>query len=91
MKSQWDRGCDSFRCYYTGIPLTTVPQSRRNATWEHVTPGDGSTVVLVADVINKMKSDLSENEFKSIVIALAERFKGREFDESAFPMDRPEK
>lgn len=87
LKDQWDREAGAFRCYYTGIPLEDVP-GRRYATWEHTTPGESTRVVLVADVINKMKSDMTESEFRSIVLALAERFKGEGFDESAFPADR---
>ncbi len=61
--------------------------SRRSATWEHVIPGDESSVVLVADLINKMKGDMQEDEFRSVVTALARFFSEGYFDETAFPID----
>jgi len=50
-------------------------------------PGDESSVVLLADVVNKMKTDMTEEQFKTMVRALARRFDGHPFDESAFPED----
>jgi hypothetical protein len=88
MQEQWDSGIGAFRCYYTRIPLVDAHGSRRSATWEHVTPGDESSVVLVADLINKMKGDMQEGEFRTVVTALAAFFSEGSFDESAFPLDR---
>src|SRR5205814_3074892 len=86
MKRQWDPEIEAFRCAYTDIAMTLDPGSRRSATWEHGTPGVESSVVLVTDLVNKMKADMKEPEFKTMVRALARRFDG-EFDESAFPPD----
>jgi hypothetical protein len=85
---QWDRTVGAFRCHYTRMRLLTDPYgSRRYATWEHVIPGDESSVVLVADVVNKMKGDMREAEFRAIVRALARYFDGGQFDESSIPLD----
>ncbi len=87
MRKQWREG--NFRCKYTDIALSIDEKtSRRYATWEHVTPGDESSVVLVAELINKMKADMSEAEFKRMVLALASSFEGVAFDERKFPADR---
>lgn len=83
MKNQWDGRV--FRCYYTGIPMTGGFPSRDYPTWEHRTPDDESSVVLVADLVNKMKVDMREDEFRAMVRALAAAFAGGEFDPSAFP------
>jgi hypothetical protein len=88
MSSQWDAAVGAFRCFYTGVPLTENYGSRRYATWEHREPGDESTVVLVADLVNKMKSDLKEDEFRAMVHALSRYFDRQLFDESAFPLDK---
>ena len=85
---QWDASAAAFRCYYTGVLLNHSYGSRRYATWEHRIPGDKSTVVLVADLVNKMKSDMSEEDFRSMVRELANHFVGKQFHESAFPPDK---
>ena len=85
--SQWDPAIGAFRCYYTGIALTDNFGSRRYATWEHRDVGDESSVVLVADLVNKMKSDMTEDEFGAMIRALCRHFDGQPFDESAFPSD----
>lgn len=85
MQEQWDKQEQCFRCRFTDIPLTGDYGSTSFPTWEHLTPGDESSVVLVADLINRMKADMTEPEFKSIVHALAQKFKGKPFDEEAFP------
>jgi hypothetical protein len=85
---QWSADIDGFRCHYTGVKLSHDYGSRRYATWEHREPGDESSVVLVADLVNKMKGDMSEAEFKKLVRALARHFDEESFDESAFPPDR---
>lgn len=87
LRKQWDPQIDAFRCYFTAVPMTGTHGSRRYATWEHLVPGDESSVVLVTDLVNKMKSDMTEDEFKTIVRALTRRFDGESFDEHAFPPD----
>ena len=59
----------------------------RFLTWEHREPGDDSTAVLVAHLINHMKSDLGEKDFKQIVaeLALTLADSNHAFDESVLP------
>jgi hypothetical protein len=86
LKGQWDPAIDAFRCHYTGVALATTYGSRRYTTWEHRAAGDESSVVLVADLVNKMKSgDSTEHEFIAMVRALSRHFDGEPFDEFAFP------
>ena len=87
MHRQWDTEAAAFRCLYTGLTLTDSHGSRRSATWEHRIPGDESSVVLVADLVNKMKGDMTEHEFRRVVQALARHFEAPGFDEGDFPLD----
>jgi len=83
MKKQWKDG--AFRCAYTDLRLTE-DFGPLHATWEHKNPGDPSSVVLVAWLINDMKTDLSHNDFKKMVRALASHFdEARPFNPNALP------
>jgi hypothetical protein len=75
MRKQWDPDIGAFRCHYTNVPLTT-DSGPRHITWEHRNPGQPSSVVLVAWLINDMKTDLSERAFKRMIHALDEHFLG---------------
>lgn len=85
LRSQWDGESECFRCYFTGIPLTGTHGSTDHPTWEHRVPGDEKSVVLVADLVNRMKADMTEDEFRRLVKALARHFDGEGFEEEAFP------
>jgi hypothetical protein len=91
MWKQWSPDDSAFRCAYTNIVLSGTYGGRRYATWEHIIPADESSVVLVADLVNKMKSSMSFPEFRTIVLALAQVFEGGSFDETAFPPNPPTK
>ncbi len=66
----WDPIHKCFRCWYTGIRLDeTYPSSRRYLTFNHVIPGDGSRLVVCCRLINEMKSDLTWDEFFTVVAA----------------------
>ncbi len=80
LREAWDGSC--FRCHYSGVCL--VEDDARNPrylTFDHRTPRTGDNVVVAASCINDMKSDLSETEFRALVIGLAHRFQGGKFDE----------
>lgn len=75
LHSAWDG--EFFRCFYTGWPLRIDNhRSPYYLTWEHRTPRDENDVVVAAALINDMKSDLTEDEFRGLVIGLAKRFQG---------------
>ena len=87
LHNQWDPKAGAFRCFYTSLVLSEDWGSRRSASWEHRTPGDESSVVLVADLVNKMKGDMTEQEFRRVVLALARHFDAPGFDDAEFPAD----
>lgn len=82
MQQAWDG--TSFRCYYSGVPLDEVDHhSPRYLTFDHRTPGCEEDMVLATACLNDMKSDMTEDEFRRMVLELASRFQGGVFDESA--------
>ena len=76
---------DSYRFYFTGVPLELAAGTRRSAEWTRLRAGDESSVVLACKLVNRMQTDLTEGEFEMLVKALARRFDGEPFDEAAFP------
>jgi len=79
LKQAWDG--KGFCCYYTGIILDeNVPKSPIYITFDHRIPKKEDDIVVTAQVINDMKSDLSEDEFKQVIIELAKRFNGGIFN-----------
>lgn len=87
MCKQWDPDAAAFLCAYTGMALTLEFGHHLDATWEHATPGDGSSVVLVADLVNKMKANMTDEQFRTMVRALGRHFDGQPFEPVAFPAD----
>jgi predicted nucleic acid-binding Zn ribbon protein len=66
----WDPVHRCFCCWYTGIRLNEEnPFSRRYLTFDHVVPGDDSRLVVSCRLINEMKSDLTWDEFFTVVAA----------------------
>jgi hypothetical protein len=63
-------------CYYTGMLLD---MENRKSPWylvfDHWIPGNPSKVVITSALVNDMKSDLSEGEFKDMVCQLADYFR----------------
>jgi hypothetical protein len=86
LKEAWDSDARCFRCHYTDIALNTDDhRDHRYLSLEHQTPGNETEIVVVSALINRMKTDLSDREFRRIVSALARKFEGENFDEAAFP------
>ena len=66
----WDPVRRRFRCWYTGISLNeTDPWSRRYLTFDHVIPGDDRRLVVCCRLINEMKTDLTWDEFFTVIAA----------------------
>src|SRR3990172_1591991 len=64
-----------FECYYTQIRLDeSNPRSARYLTFYHVVPRDESKMVLAAALINDMKSDFTDKEFRSMIKQLSSHF-----------------
>jgi hypothetical protein len=87
LKDAWDKEDKVFRCFYTQVALDTTDwRDHRYLSLEHQTPGDESNITVVSALVNRMKTDLSDDEFRRMVNALAESFApGGKFDEAAFP------
>jgi hypothetical protein len=85
MHDQLDEDRHAFICKYTKTALTHTGGAR-DAEWEHRTPGDPMSVVLVAALVNRMKADLTEAQWDAMIRALYEtRIEGMPFDEKVFP------
>ena len=73
LKRAW-RG-SAFYCEITGWKLNTNDHlSPFYLTWEHLTPGNEDDIVVAAALVNHMKTNLTLDEFKLLVCALAKRF-----------------
>jgi hypothetical protein len=61
-----------FRCYYTGVILEERDLSSPwYITFDHRIPGKKGDLVVCAAWVNSMKNQLSEEEFKAVIIELA--------------------
>ena len=65
-----------FVCHYSGAVLTEDPSSPWHVSFDHCTPGDERDLVICAALVNHMKSNLTEPEFRSLVVQLGQRFTG---------------
>lgn len=85
LQQAWDG--KHFRCYYTGIRLVEDDhKDPRYLTFDHLTPRKEDNIVIVASAINDMKSDMSDKEFRQMVLQLANKLNGGQFDEKAFDL-----
>ena len=80
LKRAWHE--DGFRCYYTHIQLVeNEPKNPCYITFDHKTPRQKDDIVVTSAVLNDMKSDMDEDEFKKVVSALADFLKrGAKFE-----------
>ena len=84
LKQVWDKH-GFFRCYYSKVRLVEDnPEDPRYLTFDHRTPRQEDDIVVAAALVNDMKSDMSEDEFKNMILQLANSYKGGTFDESVF-------
>ncbi|MBM4248112.1 MAG: hypothetical protein FJ149_01480 [Euryarchaeota archaeon] len=75
LKEAYDPATDSFRCHYTGVAVDIQNLGRPwDLTYDHPMPGDGSRLVVAAYWVNVMKTQLSEDEFRAVVIEMARCF-----------------
>jgi hypothetical protein len=89
LQAAWNKKADAFLCYYTGIKLDlTGPFSPFYLTFDHPIPGDDTRFVVCARFVNLMKSQMSENEFRTNIRLLARHFRtGRPIDQSLFKLE----
>jgi hypothetical protein len=76
LRKAWDPDAEAFRCHYSGVLLDADHRSPWHVTFDHRTPRTESDVVLCAALINDMKSDLTEAEFRKVIAQLSERLAG---------------
>ena len=80
LKKAWNKEADGFICYYTGEMLDEEDwHSPWALSFDHLVPGQAK-LVACCRVVNSMKQDLSEEEFKGLVKELDRHWKGRRFD-----------
>lgn len=85
LKQSWDGR--SFRCYYTGVKLVVDDhKDPRYLTFDHCIPRQEDDIVVVAAAINDMKTDMSDREFRKMVLQLANKLSGGEFDARVFKL-----
>ena len=86
LKKSWDGKC--FRCHYSGVRLEERDHhSPVYITFDHRIPREESDIVIAAAVINDMKSDLSDEEFKNAINQLSAWFsKGTPVSEDVFKL-----
>ena len=83
LKQAWDG--EGFRCHYSGVRLVEDKhQDPRYLTFDHRTPRRENDIVVAASLLNDMKSDMTEDEFKAMVIQLANRFQGGDIVKEEF-------
>jgi hypothetical protein len=78
MRDSWRDG--AFHCFYTGIELEIRGErwrDHRYLAFEHRTPGDEASVVVTCSLVNRTKTDLTEDEFRAMVTERARAFAGR--------------
>ena len=86
LREAWDPDVRCFRCHYTRMALQTEDhRDHLYLSLEHQTPGNEADIVVVSALLNRMKTDLSDKEFRRMVAALARTFEDEDFDETAFP------
>ena len=86
LKHAWDG--KSFRCYYSGVELDEINhRNPRYLTFDHRIPRKEDDLVVTAACINDMKSDMTDEEFRAMVVALSTRFQGGEFDTRVFELE----
>jgi hypothetical protein len=86
LQESWRDG--TFRCFYTDVALVDDSgraRDHRYLVFDHRTPGDEGSVVVTCALVNRLKTDLTEEQFKVMVTELAKVFAGGAFDERAFP------
>ena len=87
MKAAWSQQQDAFLCHYTSVPLNeSNPKSRWYLNFDHVIPGKKGKLVVCADLINEMKSDMSGEEFTTIIREFARYVETGKFDKEAIEL-----
>jgi len=80
LQKAWSVGDDGFLCHYSGVKLV---EGGRKDPWalsfDHVVPGQKGNLVVCSFLINVMKAELSEEEFRVVVKEIDRHWKGQRF------------
>ena len=77
LQDGWCEALDGFICYWTGLKLEEIDwKSPHYLSYDHLTPGVKEPQKVCTQWINRMKSVLSENEFRTFIRELARFFRG---------------
>jgi hypothetical protein len=89
LKAAWSRDADAFLCYYTGVRLdVSNTASPFYLIFDHAIPGDNTRFVVCARFVNEMKSQMSEDEFRTNIRLLARHFRtGEAIDQTFFKLE----
>jgi hypothetical protein len=96
MMAAYDQKADGFRCHYTGflVDLKDV-NNPFHFNFDHKIPRQPGAYNLVCYIVNLMKTSLSEEEFRKVVVELARHFEtGEPYDRDVIKFeywDRPRK
>jgi hypothetical protein len=74
LEKAWDASTECFRCQISGVRLQL--DDRTSPVYPSLEHADNGQYMVVAAVINDMKSDLTLSEFEKVVVELAKRFNG---------------
>jgi len=85
LRSSWVAGNGQFICMYSGVPLFSLARQSRSPLYlslDHRIPGQEDYVV-TCRLINDMKGILDDDEFRHIILDLADYFRGHKEASSA--------
>jgi hypothetical protein len=83
LRKAYDAAAGGFRCHYTGVLLDLGDTSDPwHLSFDHRLPGRKGNIAVTSVIINNMKSELSDGEFRKVVVELAKHF------ETGEPYDR---
>ena len=77
LRRGWSRERGGFVCTYSGVLLTDDPASPWYLSYDYRPPRDETNLVLCAQLVNHMKSNLTAPEFTRIVVQLADVMTGK--------------
>ena len=89
LRKAWDKEDKCFRCYYSGIRLNDDNvRDPRYITFDLTALRKGAVLVVTAALIDEMKADLTEDEFKTIISQLGQHFTANSpVDETIFQLE----
>ncbi len=80
LREAYDRTCDGFRCYWSGVVLDDRDSiGPFHPCFDHLTPDRTSELVMSSELFNRLKMELTPDEFKRVTQELASHHRGKPF------------